>query len=204
METYILCYFDVDSCGWLTRALLSLAEVEYKNVFPDWPADKAKTPFGRFPVLTEIAQDGSKFVIAESRVIELYLADKFGFLPKDREQRTVVMQYYFQVADVFEWFEIHTFYFNSEISREKYTNRIKTFIERHEPILAQSKSGYYYGDSLTLPDIFLYYLYKTITGLQDQSLNYFATEQIPAISRLIAKVEENTSIKEAFMSYIKK
>ncbi|PVU98888.1 hypothetical protein BB560_005593 [Smittium megazygosporum] len=197
--TYTIEYFPVDALAWLSRALLSLAGVEYKNIFPDWPADKEKTPFGRLPVLTEIDPDGSKFVLAESRAVELYLAKKFGFLPKDSKQEAIAIQYHFQILDVCETFVFHVYHYKNEASRDKYLDRIKIFIQRHEPILAKSKSGYYCGDSLTLPDICLYYLYKTVTSCEDQSLNLFASEQTPAISKLAAMVVENPGIKRAFL-----
>ncbi|PVV02699.1 hypothetical protein BB560_002840 [Smittium megazygosporum] len=83
MASYIVEYFPIDGLVWPTRALLSFAGVEYKNVFPDWPTESTKTPFGHLPVLTEIYPDGTKFVLAESGAIELYLAEKYIFLPKD-------------------------------------------------------------------------------------------------------------------------
>ncbi|PVV03668.1 hypothetical protein BB560_001846 [Smittium megazygosporum] len=196
---YIVEYFQADALAWTARAILSLAGVEYENKFPEWPAHSPKTPFGRMPVLTEISPDGSKFVLAESCAIELYLAEKYGFLPKDIKEKATAMQYYFQFVDIFETFGNHTFYYKTETSRERFLDRVKTFIERHEPILENSKSGHYCGDSLTLPDILLYFLHKSVIELDDQSLNLFATQQTPAISKLVAMVGEYPGIKKAFL-----
>ncbi|PVU86785.1 hypothetical protein BB560_002136 [Smittium megazygosporum] len=195
--TYKFEYFSFDVLGWLARALLSLADAEYTNVFPDWPADKAKTPFGHLPVLTETSPDGSKFVVAESSAIELYLAEKYGFLPENRKHKAIAMQYYFQIRDIYDSFFMHSYVFKSEQSRERYLGRINDFIERHEPILAQSEYGFYCGDSLTLPDIYLYYLYKINTEHGDQSLNGFANKDTPAISKLAANVGIIPNIKKA-------
>ncbi|PVV02889.1 hypothetical protein BB560_002647 [Smittium megazygosporum] len=160
MTSYVFECFEFNGVGWVSRALLELARVEYENVFPEWPASKGKTPFGRLPVLTEVSSDGTKFVLAESNAIELYFADKLEYLPKDSKQRAVATQYYFQATDLLDKFLVCTFHDRTERSRERYFDRIKTFIKKHEPILANSKSGYYCEDSITLADISLYYIYK--------------------------------------------
>ncbi|PVV02240.1 hypothetical protein BB560_003311 [Smittium megazygosporum] len=197
--TYTVEYFSIDGLAWVIRALLTLAGEEYKNEFPDWPVYKEKTPFGRLPVLKETSADGSEFVLAERCAIELYLAEKYGFLPRDSKQKAVALQYYFQLVDVFDTLVMYIFHITTDVSKDRYLDRLRTFIQRHEPILAQSKSGYYCGDSLTLPDICLYFLYKSVFAAEDQSLNWFVTEQTPAIAKLVSMIEENTNIKKAFL-----
>ncbi|PVV04750.1 hypothetical protein BB560_000738 [Smittium megazygosporum] len=202
MTSYIVTYFPIDGFAWAARTILTISGAEYKNEFPDWPADKKNTPFGRLPVLTEISPDGSKFVLAEIDAIDAYLAEKYGYLPKDIKDRATVMQYYYQIRDLSESFSNHIVHFKTDKSLEKYVDRIETFIEKHEDILAKSKSGYYFGDSPTLPDLYLYYVYNGMARVGDKSLNHFSEEKSPAISRLVAKVGAIPNIKKAFMSSV--
>ncbi|PVU87720.1 hypothetical protein BB560_006446 [Smittium megazygosporum] len=193
MTTYTVEYFPVNALAWVERAILSLAGVEYKNEFPDWLAERGRTPFGRLPVLKETRPDGTELVLAESCAIDIYLSEKYGYLPKDVTEKAIALQYYFQYFDVLDKFIAYKLYYKTNEARDRYIDRIKTFIHRHESILSKSKSGYYCGDSMTLPDICIYHLYKEISGYEDQTLNYFAKEKIPSITNLLGDKDAQLS-----------
>ncbi|OMJ10138.1 putative glutathione S-transferase 7, partial [Smittium culicis] len=83
MSSFEILYFPITGRVQTARTILSLANANWKNVVPDWPAIKESLPFGRLPLLTETAPDGSKYELVESTAIDRYLARKFGYLPSD-------------------------------------------------------------------------------------------------------------------------
>ncbi|PVU94292.1 hypothetical protein BB561_002642 [Smittium simulii] len=160
MPSYEIYYFPMPGRAFPTRCMLTLANVSYKNIIPNWPSDKPKMPYGRLPVLKEISEDGSEFTLSESIVIDRYIAQKYGFLPKDEKKRATVEQYIAQICDPIEAYADFAYIIKTEDSKKKLIEVLTYFIEKHELILSQNPAGYYYGDSITLPDIYLYSIFN--------------------------------------------
>ncbi|OMJ13370.1 Glutathione S-transferase 4 [Smittium culicis] len=99
-----LLYFPVPGRALTSQLLLSLAGADWKNSVPEWPKEKENMPYGRLPVLIETEQDGSKFVLSESRAIEEYIAARFGLLPAGIKNLAVSSQYVNQIFDIIEAF----------------------------------------------------------------------------------------------------
>ncbi|OMJ24360.1 Glutathione S-transferase class-mu 28 kDa isozyme [Smittium culicis] len=99
-----LFYFSNRGRALTSQLLLSLAGADWKVSVPEWPKVKESMPYGRLPVLIETEQDGSEFVLSESRAIEEYLASTFGFLPASIKTLAVSSQYVNQIFDVIEVF----------------------------------------------------------------------------------------------------
>ncbi len=78
-----LTYFDAPaSRGEECRLALHLAGVDFEDVRvkgPDWPAVKAKTPFGSVPTF----ELPGKPVLAQSNAILVYIGREHGLHPKD-------------------------------------------------------------------------------------------------------------------------
>ncbi|OMJ20541.1 putative glutathione S-transferase 6 [Smittium culicis] len=97
-----LLYFPFPGRALTSRLLLSVAGADWKNSVPEWPKDKENMPYGRLPVLIETEQDGTEFVLSESRAIEEYLAARFNLLPQGIKNLAVSSQYVNQIFDVIE------------------------------------------------------------------------------------------------------
>lgn len=86
MDTITLSYFDAPtSRGEECRLALTLAGVDFHDdriKSADWPARKAKTPFGSVPVLTVAGRE-----LAQSNAILRYVAREYGLESKDPWQR---------------------------------------------------------------------------------------------------------------------
>ncbi|OMJ16264.1 putative glutathione S-transferase 6 [Smittium culicis] len=102
MSKFELIYFPIHARGLSTRIMLQLGKADWVNTYPDWPMEKLNTPYGRLPVLVETKEDGSKFTLVESRAIEVYLANKFGLLPKDDSEKAKCLEYVSQTFDLIE------------------------------------------------------------------------------------------------------
>ncbi|OMJ14743.1 Glutathione S-transferase 4 [Smittium culicis] len=218
-----LLYFPIKGRALTSQLLLSLADADWKNSVPEWPKDKETMPYGRLPVLIETEQDGSEFVLTESRAIEEYLAARFGFLPAGIKNLAVSCQYINQIFDIVEAFvnivsfknktsltlgadidgltktpdeckDRDQFYISQHIvsMNKVLSDSVKYFLQKHDQILAKSKSGYYFGDSITYVDLTLYSIYF---GLKCQNLAAeFDSQNYPHINKLIQLVSSNPTI----------
>ncbi|OMJ11942.1 Glutathione S-transferase 4 [Smittium culicis] len=223
MSNYELFYLPFHGRSLTSKILLELSGVNWKLTHPEWPKEKPNMPYGRLPVLVETDIDGTKFTLTESRAIEEYLADKFGFYPKDKKQQATCLQYVNQIFDVMESYVDIVIYTKRTAlvvgaeaegltkkpeeceDREQFfiakhleninktlTSTIAYFLEKHEHILSNSKSGYYIGDSITYADIALFSVFTCLKlrGLETQ----FSSIKFPHVMKLIEILGENKSI----------
>ncbi|OMJ29239.1 Glutathione S-transferase class-mu 28 kDa isozyme [Smittium culicis] len=81
---------------------------------------------------------------------------------------------------------------NLEIINESLTSTIAYFLEKHDHILSSSKSGYYFGDSVTYADIALFSVFTCLEfrGLDTQ----FSSTKFPHVMKLIEILRVNKSI----------
>ncbi|OMJ11578.1 Glutathione S-transferase 4 [Smittium culicis] len=218
-----LLYFPIKGRALTSQLLLSLAGADWKNSVPEWPKDKEKMPYGRLPVLIETEEDGSKFVLSESRAIEEYLAARFDLLPQGIKNLAVSSQYVNQIFDIVDAF-VNIVSFKNKTSmvhgvdvdgltkfpseckdREQFfiaqhivnmikilNDSVKYFLQKHDQILANSQSGYYFGDSITYADLTLYSIYF---GLKCENLAAeFDSPNYPHINKLIQLVASNSTV----------
>ncbi|KAF9188566.1 hypothetical protein BGZ51_000507 [Haplosporangium sp. Z 767] len=165
-STYSLLYFDTQGVLNPTRNLLALGDATWTQLYPlDWDnedqLDKESTPFGVMPVLYVHAKDGSLTVpIAESRVIELYLAEKFGFLGKNSYERLLITSFASSTAAVWDTFisTVASAHVPPEAKQAQLvhflTKIAPQWIRIHEEHLkANGLNGHYVGDTITLADL---------------------------------------------------
>ncbi|KAI9284725.1 hypothetical protein BC943DRAFT_361064 [Umbelopsis sp. AD052] len=160
---YDFFYFDRHGIALTGRSLLALGGFDWSNKFPEnWTeVEKAKTPFGRLPVLIETRADGSKFILAESNAINRYLARKsgLGLLGSNEDEAALIDQYYESWGEIVaKGGRIRRL---RDLEPEKYAEQFETFKEtvaipillRHEEALIKNGTGYYVGDKLSLVDV---------------------------------------------------
>ncbi|KAF9107859.1 hypothetical protein BGX29_004463 [Mortierella sp. GBA35] len=94
---YRLLYFDCASVGATARDILAFGKANWTNEYPkddEWETDKIPTPFKVMLILNVIASDGKETFLAESIVIDHYLAKKFKLLGDNEwEEQTIKAHY---------------------------------------------------------------------------------------------------------------
>jgi len=152
---YKLVYFNVRALAEVSRLLFSVAGIEFEDYRypidtsnfsrPEWDADKAKDPFkypfGTIPVL-EV--DGKQ--IAQSKVIERYLARKFNLLGSDESQSLLIESIIEEISDIkAKWNAL------KETDRNKYFD---TELPKYFGFLDRiGGSGHFVGSSISYADI---------------------------------------------------
>ncbi|KAF9972999.1 Glutathione S-transferase S1 [Mortierella antarctica] len=156
--SYKLEYFEVSGAGSVARDILAYGEADWEDlILTYWPAE-VNSPFGVFPVLHIETANGLEVKLAETLVIEHYLAKKFGLLGDN------------------EWEEqqIKMFHSSSLYLRERLFTRVTgnykevmdkaldLFLTRHLPLWIETHTkhlkdnggnGHYVGDKISLADL---------------------------------------------------
>ncbi len=98
-STYKLIYFDIRGRAEICRMLFKAAGQEFEDYRypltmkdgqfsrPEWDADKSKYLYEKIPVL-EI--DGGKYIIAQSKAIERFLARRFNMLGSNDIEAAII------------------------------------------------------------------------------------------------------------------
>lgn len=149
----------------------------------NWSEEKATTPLGKLPVLTETRADGTKvctkplivansiqctncwhqFVLAESTAIYRYLARKANLYGDTEEESALIDQFYSNwYATVVSGRQSRNL---RESNPEQYKVEYPKYLEKelrptlakHEQHLASTSSGYYVGNKVSTLIIYLQY-----------------------------------------------
>ncbi|OLY83278.1 Glutathione S-transferase P 1 [Smittium mucronatum] len=190
---YVFSYFPIYGRGYAARCLLALSGAEWKNEFPKWPEQKFEFPFHRLPVLTEIDENGSKFVLSESHVIERYLATKYGRIPSTGPKDVATCDMYFdQINESLQNCSNSIMDLENEALKEKLLKGIDFLLTMHEKILNSHNGTFYFGDKILLPDISMLFLYN-FTKQFDRHQG-FDKSKFPKIMNLIHAVATDKRI----------
>ncbi|KAG2184557.1 hypothetical protein INT43_000466 [Umbelopsis isabellina] len=198
-SSYELYYLETHGLGLLARILLSMGGFEWSDMFPkNWSEEKATTPLGKLPVLTETRADGTKFVLAESSAIYSYIARKAKLHGDTEEESALIDQFYSS------WYSTVVSGRQSRNLREsnpeqykveysKYLEKeLRPTLAKHEQHLASTSSGYYVGNKLSFVDIATKMAVDRINSHEVE-----ITEQAyPHIYKLVQEVSELEVVKE--------
>ncbi|KAG0225202.1 hypothetical protein B0O80DRAFT_428676 [Mortierella sp. GBAus27b] len=162
-STYVVKYMNIMGRAGVIRVILHLGGAEYKNEFIQMESVKdhrGDYPFGQVPVLVETKPDGTRFELGESLAIQHYLAEKFGLLGSNPQEAALYKSIGFNI-----YFELYNHCFASRIpiqeaiadpTSEFRTKALPQFLQCHEGWLRKNgDNGYYFGNSLTYPDLVL-------------------------------------------------
>ncbi|KAI1315510.1 hypothetical protein EDD11_000691 [Mortierella claussenii] len=156
--SYKIAYFGILGLGAVPRDILAFGCANWENVVvTEWPLE-AQTLFGVLPMLHITTADGIEVKLAESIIIEHYLAKRFGLLGDNEwEEQQIKM------------FHSSSLYLRERLSsrvtwnfKDKMEQAFQTFITATLPqwIEAHSKhlkdngsNGHYVGNKLSLADI---------------------------------------------------
>ncbi|KAF9933499.1 Glutathione S-transferase S1 [Linnemannia zychae] len=197
--SFTLLYWDIASVGSTSRELLVYGKANYDFTFPkdeDWDKGKVPTVFSVVPVLTIKGGASSKFAgqemhLAESSVIDTFLAGRFGLLGENEWESLAIQSFYSSIQYLRERCYTEGMPGRPELrkeARDKYMKSIEKFCEDHEYHLEQNGSnGHYVGNKLSLADI---HLSNVIHYLSTIPWGDMALDLIKRY-KLIWKVKEN-------------
>ncbi|KAG0215444.1 hypothetical protein BGX33_001185 [Mortierella sp. NVP41] len=185
--SFKLKYFPMLSNGATSRDLLAYGGVEWESLFPgDWNAEKSQTPFHLMPLLLVTGENGKTATLAESVVIEHYLAKKFGLLGSNEYEESVIKMLHSSTAAVQNAFA-GSVTWNAPDAKVKglaffNASTLPSWIETREKHLkANGNNGYYVGNKLSLADI------RTANAIE-----HFATQ--PESEALMAIVNKSAAL----------
>ncbi|KAF9426641.1 hypothetical protein BGZ94_006233 [Podila epigama] len=200
--TFTFCYWGTLSAGGTARDLLAYGKVLWKNQlveYDEWIAGHYKTPFRNIPTL-KIQSNGKEATIAETIVVDQFLAKRFNLLGEN------------------EWEEYHikAFYSNIHYLRERayqtvtwpdpdkrkaglekfLTQTLPAFIEDHAFHLKNNGSnGHYVGDKLTLADIHMANIIDHFATLPSGEATSALFKKNTPLWRVKEEVEKNAEIR---------
>ncbi|KAG0324889.1 hypothetical protein BG004_003345, partial [Podila humilis] len=129
----------------------------------DWPTQKTQTPFQVLPVLYETTSSGLVIELAETQVIERYLARKYSLLGSNLWEENLVSEYYSNTDSVFLSYGQRVVFASAEVRAEEankfYTEVLSKFIAIHEQHLKKTNNNndndhwYYVGGKISLADL---------------------------------------------------
>ncbi|KAF9088156.1 hypothetical protein BGX29_004461 [Mortierella sp. GBA35] len=193
--SYCLMYWDIFSVGATSRELLAYGKVKWSNervVEDPWEAGKIPTPFGVVPVLKIISPDNDEVIVAESMVIEQYLAKKFDLFGDNEWEDITIRGLYSNIHFFLERALTRTTWVTPDKRKRALgiflEHFLPEFISDHEMHLrANGSNGHYVGNRLSLADIHLANVIEHFSHLPVANVIMPEFEK----SELITKVREN-------------
>ena len=204
MSKYTLHYFPGNGRAVIPRAILCYAKADWTNhTFgpAEWPKIK-KSGLCEFEQVPILEVDGKKY--SQSHAINLYLAETFNLLGKDKEENYQINSLLLAVDDI-----------NTEIwkgmfiqDETKKAEIMKTALEKFKFFLGKfeqryvnlGKGKYFLGDKFTLADIIV----TCSTCSQCGMLKFEGVKDVcPTLYELIKRVSEN-ELKEFFEKFFVK
>ncbi|KAF8942294.1 Glutathione S-transferase S1 [Haplosporangium gracile] len=208
--SYTLLYWDIFSVGATARELLAFGNVKWSNeriaISSDeqdkedpWEDGKIPTPFGVVPVLKIVSPANEEVIVAESMVIEQYLAKKFNLFGDNEWEGLTIQALYSNVHFFLEraltkmtWVVPERRKRGLEIFLQHF---LPEFISDHEMHLkANGSNGFYVGNRLSLADIHLANVVDHFSHLPIAHLIIPSFEKSELISKVRANVEKHPLI----------
>ncbi|KAF8923853.1 hypothetical protein EDD21DRAFT_217450 [Dissophora ornata] len=207
-STFSLLYFDTIGAAGSIRSLLALGGASWNQLYPqDWEnedrLDKISTPFEVMPVLYIHSSDGSQTVpIAESKPIELYLAEKYGCLGRNSYERHLISSFTSSTASLWDDF-LHSAV-NLKAAPEVKQEQIGVFLKDKVPnwiciheqhLKANGLNGHYVGDTISLADLRTASMIDLILRFPPAA-QLFTPETTPGLVKVKEVVDSNPKIKQ--------
>ncbi|KAF9572267.1 Glutathione S-transferase S1 [Mortierella alpina] len=160
---YRLLYWDISSVAATARDILSYGRAKWTNQVAadeEWDNGKIATPFRVLPILNIVLPNGKELFLAESIVVDHYLAKKFGLLGDNEWEECTIKAIYNNIHYFRERsFRDLTFTYADKrrIALERFmTHTLPSFIADHDFHLKENGSnGHFVGSQLSLADIHL-------------------------------------------------
>ncbi|KAK3834666.1 MAG: hypothetical protein JOS17DRAFT_737390 [Linnemannia elongata] len=208
--SYKLMYWDIFGVGATPRELLAFGNVKWsneqiptvsneENKKDPWQDGKIPTPFGVVPVLKIVSPANEEVLVAESMVIEQYLARKFNLFGNNEWESLTINALYSNIHFFLERASTRMTWVVPERRKhglELFLQRmLPQFIEDHEMHLrANGSNGFYVGGRLSLADIHLANVIDHFAYLPVAHFIMPSFEKSELISKVRANVERHPLI----------
>lgn len=189
-----LVYFDIRGRAEMIRLMLAAAGQSYEEEriqFDEWPAFKAKTPFGTLPY---IVHKGRTF--GQSTAIAQYVAREFGFYGKTNQDACRIAEVTGLWEDQLTSAIVKYRFAKDEAAKEEFKKKIleedlPRFFGYYEKFLEENGStGYIVGKALTLADFYIYDMEDSLIELKEDALKPY-----PLMTKLRKNVETHAKVK---------
>ncbi|KAF9286490.1 Glutathione S-transferase S1 [Mortierella alpina] len=156
--SYKLEYFKVSSMGAVARDILAYGDADWEDLMvTNWPGE-INPPFGVLPVLHIKTASGQEVKLAETLVIEQYLAKKFGLLGDNEWEEQQIKMFHSSALYLRERFStLVTWNFKEVMDKGLdlfLSQQLPRWIETHTKHLKDNGSnGHYVGDKISLADL---------------------------------------------------
>ncbi|KAF9572268.1 hypothetical protein EC968_010059 [Mortierella alpina] len=159
-SSFKLLYWPLNAAAGTSRDLLEYGGAKWENLPPptSWLEEKVDMPFNVLPVLYIKTQDGKDLILAETLVIEQYLAKQFGLLGSNEYEENLVKIFQSSTSSLLMTYAVTVTWTQPEVKEKSFQffmgNQLLTWISTHEKHLADNgNNGHYVGNNLTLADI---------------------------------------------------
>lgn len=203
MSKIKVVYFDVDGGrGEPIRIALHAAKLAFDDErfsFSEFPAVKARTPFGQVPV---VEMDGD--MLTQSNALCRYFGRQAGLYPADAFQAFLCDEAMDVVEDITHKLT-STFGLEGEAlkkAREAIAQGpMKTGLEWMNKRLAKTGTGYFADGKLTVADLKVYYLTRWIaSGMLDHIPSSLVADVAPLVAAHIETVASDERVKSYYAS----
>ncbi|KAK3839342.1 MAG: hypothetical protein JOS17DRAFT_728831 [Linnemannia elongata] len=160
---FFLSYWEIAAVGSTARDLLEYAGVKHEKLAPtyaEWSAGQVPTAFSVMPCLKVKGPNGMEFNMAESEVIDTFLAERFGLLGDNAWEAMTIRTFYTNIQYLRERAFTETLWVidsEKKKARDQFLGHsLPKFLEDHEFHLQENGcNGHYVGDKLSLADLHL-------------------------------------------------
>ncbi|KAG0203493.1 hypothetical protein BGX28_004246 [Mortierella sp. GBA30] len=199
---YQLLYWDVASVGATARDILSYGRAKWSNQLvtdDEWGSGKIATPFRVVPILNIIPPSGEELFLAESIVIDHFLAKKFGLLGDNEWEEYTIKAFYNNIHYFRERSFMNltwTYHDKRKVALESFLkNTLPNFIADHEYRLQENGSnGHFVGNKISLADIHLANIIDHFSHLPQGQVFTAEFQKSAAIWKVKETVETNPDI----------
>ncbi|KAF9426642.1 hypothetical protein BGZ94_006234 [Podila epigama] len=201
--TFTLYYWGIPSAGATARDLLSYGRVSWKNHVVDfnaWAAGEFKTPFRALPILKIRSVKGHEVTLAETIVVDQFLAKRFNLLGDNEWEEYQIKAFYSNIHYLRERSFQNVSWTHADkrkVGLEKFlTKTLPAFIEDHEFHLKNNGSnGHYIGNRLSLADIHLANIIDHFAALPSGEVTTAMFKKSTPLWRVKEEVEKDLSIR---------
>ncbi|KAF9088153.1 hypothetical protein BGX23_007596 [Mortierella sp. AD031] len=200
--SFRLLYWEFASVAMTARELLAYGKADWENEYPsdeDWSQGKVPTPYKVMPVLNVIGPNGKEAVLAETIVIDQYLAKRFNLLGDTEWEEWEIKAHYSSIHYLRERSLMRVTWTWADKRRVALDNFMKTtlpdFIATHEfHLKANGYNGHYVGNRLSLADIHLVNVMDHFSHLPTGELITAEFAKSELFNKVRANVEKNPEI----------
>ncbi|OMJ09426.1 Glutathione S-transferase 4 [Smittium culicis] len=224
MTSYEIKYFNIHARSLVSKIILERSGASYVVTVPEWPREKADMPYGRLPVLIESSDGENFVLSESRAIEEYlagkfgYLPAGIKDLAVCNEYVCQIYEIIEAVCELANYIIITSytlgplidgltkspdqcvdrsqFYIAQRIAdmRNSAVSISDHFLAKHESILSKSKSGFYFGNCMTYPDILLF---AALEFLKSRNVSAsFNRTKYPNVMNLIDKVGSDKAVAD--------